>query len=129
MSVPDEIKRKFSNFPPIFKNFDVTRNDNAEYRKTYEEENDFLTQPQRILISSFKMTNRTLITPLFNFYLDHGLQSTKILRSVQCKYTMQVYNEVFNSFVQSVVDARRAGEENPLSSGVAQTTKFLGNSS
>ena len=35
----------------------------------------------------------------------------------------------FNSFVQSVVDARRAGDENPDSSVVAETMKLLGNSS
>ena len=58
---------------------------------------------QRMLISSFKLTNGTLITPLFNFYLDLGLPCTKIHRFVQ--YTL---HKVFNSFVQYVVDARRA---------------------
>ena len=33
----------------------------------------------------------------------------------------------FNSFVQFVVDARRAGDENPLSGVVAETRKLLGN--
>ena len=70
------------------------------------------------------MSNGTLITPLFNFYLDLGLQSTKIHRFVQ--YTPR---QVFNNFVQSVVDARQAGDENPLSGVVAETMKLLGNSS
>ena len=70
--------------------------------KTYAEENDLLKQPQRMLISSFKLNNGTLITPLFNSYLDLGLQCTKNHRFVQ--YTSR---KVFNSFVQSVVDARR----------------------
>ena len=105
LSVPDELKAKFSNFPPIFKNIDVARSDIAEYMKTFKEENDLLKQPQIMLISSFKLTNGNLITPLFNFYLDLGLQCTKIHRFVQ--YTP---NKVFNSFVQSVVDARRAGD-------------------
>ena len=124
LSVPDELKAKFSNFPPIFKNIDVSRNYIGEYMKTYAEENDLLKQSQRMLISSFKLTNGTLITPLFNFYLDLGLQCTKIHRFVQ--YTP---HKVFNSFVQSVVDARRAGDENPLSGVVAETMKLLGNSS
>ena len=108
----------------IFKNIDVTRNDIGEYMKTNMEENDLLKQPQRMLISSFKLTNRTLITPLFNFYLDLGLQCTKIHRFVQ--YTPR---KVFKIFVQCVVDARRASDENPLSGVVAETLKFLGNSS
>ena len=36
---------------------------------------------------------------------------------------------VFNTFVQSVADARRSGDENPDSSVVAETMKLLGNSS
>ena len=77
-----------------------------------------------MLISSFKLTNGKLITPLINFYLDLGLQCTKTHRFVQ--YTPR---KVINSFVQSVVDARRAGDENPLSGVVAETMKLLGNSS
>ena len=84
--------------------------------KTYAEENNLLKQPQRMLISSFKLINGTLITPPLNFYLDLGLQSTKIHRFV--KYTP---HKVFNSFVQSVVDARRTGEENPSSVVVTGT--------
>ena len=124
MSVPDKLKTKFSNFPPIFKKNDVTRNDIGEYMKTYAEENDLLKQPKRMLISSFKLRNGTLITPRFNFNLYLGLQCTKNHRIVQ--YTPR---KVFNSFVRSVVDARRAGDENLLSGVVAETMKILGNSS
>ena len=124
LSVPDELKAKFSNFPPIVKNIDVTRNKIGEFMKTYAEENDLLKQPQKMLISSFKLTNGTFITPLFKFYLDLGLQCTKVHRLVQ--YTLR---KVFNNFVQSVVDTRRAGDENPLSGVVAETMKLLGNSS
>ena len=101
LSVSDELKAKFSNFPPIFKNIDVTRNVIGEYLKTSAEENDLLKQPQRMLISSFKLTNGTLITLILNFCLDLGPQCTKIHRFAQ--YTPR---KVFNSFVQSVVDAR-----------------------
>ena len=106
LSVPNELKAKFSNFPPIFENIDVTRNNIGEQLKTYAEENNLIKQPQRMLISNFKLTNGTLITPIFNFYLDIGLQCTKIHRFVQ--YTQR---KVFNSFVQSVFDARRAGDK------------------
>ena len=34
---------------------------------------------------------------------------------------------MFNSFVQSIVDARRAGDENSLSGVVAEPIKLLGN--
>ena len=84
-----------------------------------------LKHPQRMLISSFKLENgKTVITPLFNFYMELGLQCTKIYRFVQ--YSPR---KCFNNFVQSVVDARREGDENPLSGVVAETMKLLANSS
>ena len=98
LSVPDEQEAKLFNFPPIFKFIDVTRNDIGEYMKTYAEENNFLKQPQRMLISSFELTNGTLITPLFNFYWDLGLQCTKIHQFVQ--YTPRVkYSTVLFSLL------------------------------
>ena len=53
-----------------------------------------------------------------------GLVCTKIHLFVE--YTPK---KCFNSFVQSAVDARRQGDENPNSSVVAQTMKLLANSS
>ena len=122
--VPGELKSKFANFPPIFKNTEVGRNGIGDYMKNYAIENEMLKHPQRILISNFKLENGTVITPLFNFYLELGLQCTKIYRFVQ--YTPR---KCFNNFVQSVVDARREGDENPLSGVVAEAMKRLGNSS
>ena len=122
--VPDELKSKFAIFPPIFKNTEVGRDDIGDYMKNYAIENEMLKHPQRMLISSFKLENGTVITPLFNFYMELGLQCTKIYRFVQ--YSPR---KCFNSFVQSVVDSRREGDENPLSGVVAETMKLLGNSS
>ena len=47
------------------------------------------------------------------------------------KYRFVEYTskKCFNSFVQSAVDARRQGDENPNSSVVAETMKLLANSS
>ena len=87
-------------------------------------ENDLLKHPQRMLISSFKLKNGSIITPLFNFYMELGLQCTKVYRFVQ-----YLRRKCFNKFVQSVVDARREGDENPLSGVVEETMKLLGNSS
>ena len=87
-------------------------------------DNDLLKQPQRMLISSFKLENGTVITSLLNFYLSLGLTCTKIYRFVQ-----HTPKKCFNNFVQSVVDARRVGDEDPESNVLAETMKLLGNSS
>ena len=74
MAVPDHLKDKFANFPPIFKNIDVSREDIGPLMKEYAEKHDYLSRPRRMLISSFHLNNGTLITPLFLFYLDLGLE-------------------------------------------------------
>ena len=92
--------------------------------QNYANENDLLKHPQRMLISSFKLENGSIITSLFIFYMELGLQCTKIYRFVH-----YLPRKRFDKFVQSVVDARRERDENPLSGVVAETMKLLGNSS
>ena len=91
-------------------------------REDAEKEN-FMAQP-RMLKSSFVLTNGTIIAPLILFYSKPGLVCKKTHRFVQ--YTPR---KCFNNFVQSAVDARRHGDENPNSSVVADTMKLLPNSS
>ena len=92
--------------------------------KEYAEKEGIMSQPRRMLISSFHLKNGTIITPLLLYYLHLGLECTKIHRFVQ--YTPK---KCFSSFVQSAVNARRQGVENPNSSVVAETMKLLANSS
>ena len=70
LEVPDGLKNKFSNFPPILNNFIVSQADIGDYMKDYAIDNLLLKQPQRMLISSFKLENGTVITPLLNFDLS-----------------------------------------------------------
>ena len=124
IEVPKILRSTFDNFPPKFKNTLVSKNDTGDLMKTYAEEEGIMSQPRKMLISSFTLHNGTVITPLLLFYLQLGLVCTKIHRFVE--YTPKKW---FNSFVQSAVDARRQGDENPNSSVVAKTRKLLGNSS
>ena len=124
IEVPENSKVNFANFPPIFKNTLVSKNDIGDLMKKYAEEEGIMSQPRNRLISSFTLQNGTLITLLLLFYLQLGLVVTKIYRFVE--YTPK---KCFNSFVQSAVDARRKGDENPNSSVVAETMKLLAKSS
>ena len=49
----------------------------------YAIDNEMLKHPQRMLFSSFKLENGTVITPLFKFYMEIGLQFTKVYSFVQ----------------------------------------------
>ena len=124
LKVTEHLKAYFANFPPIFKNTVVSRNDIGDLMKEYAEKEGIMSQPRRMLISSFHLNNGTIITPLLLFYLHPGLECTKIHQFVQ--YTPK---KCFNSFVQSAVNDRRQGDENLISSVVAETMKFLANSS
>ena len=92
--------------------------------KMYAEEGGTMSQPRKMLISSFTLQNGTPISPLLLFYYLLGLVVTKIHRFVE--YTPK---KCFNSFMQSAVDARRKSDENPNSSVVEETMKILANSS
>ena len=92
--------------------------------KEYAEKEGIMSQPIGMLISSFRVKNGTIIFPLLLNYLHLCLECTKIHQSVQ--YTPK---KCFSSFVQSAVNARRQGDENPNSSVVAETMNFLANSS
>ena len=124
VEVPENFRAKFGNFPQIFKNTLVSKSDIGDLMKNYGEKGRFLSQPRKMLISSFTLQNGTLITLLLLFYLQLRLVVTKIHCFVE--YTPK---KGFNSFVQSAVDARRKGDENPNSSAVADKMKLLANSS
>ena len=63
--VPDELKAKFANFPPVFKNTEVGQKDTGENKQNYAIENDLLKHPPRMLLSSFKLENDSHNLPLF----------------------------------------------------------------
>ena len=124
IEVPENVRSKFVNFPPTFKITLVNKSDIRDLMKNYAEEQRLLSQPRKMLISSSTLQNGTIITPLLLFYLQLGLVVTKIHCFVE--YTPK---KCFNSFVQSAVDTRRKGDENPNSSVVAETMKLPAKSS
>ena len=124
IELPECLRAKFAILPPVFKNILFSKNDIGDLMKTYAEEEGIMSQPRKMLISSFTLQNGTLINPLLLFYQQLRFVATKIDRFVE--YTPR---KCFNSFVQAAVDARRKSDKNPNSSAVAETMKLLANSS
>ena len=83
IEVPEYLRAKVPNFPPIFKNTLVSKSDIGDLMKNYAEEERLLSQPRKMLISSFTIQNGTLITPLLLFHLQLGLVCTKRQRFVE----------------------------------------------
>ena len=110
--LPENLREAFINFPPIFKNINVDRDDFGPIKNDFAEKEGLLDQPRRTLISSYFLENGTIITPLLLFYLDCGLFCKKL-----CRFLQYTPRKCFNNFVQSAVTARREADEN---------LKFLG---
>ena len=83
IEVPENLRANLANFPPIFKNNLVSKNDIGDLMKTYAEEEGIMSQPRIMVISSFTLQNGTLITPLLLFYLQLGLVCAKIHHFVE----------------------------------------------
>jgi hypothetical protein len=49
LHVPDDLKSKFVEMPPIFKNIEVSRDDIGDHMKTYAEERNVMNQPRKCL--------------------------------------------------------------------------------
>ena len=81
--VPESLRSKIVNFPPIFRNTLVSKSDIGDLMKSYAEEKRLLSQPRKMLISSFTLQNGTLITPLLLFYQQLGPVCTKIHRFIE----------------------------------------------
>ena len=78
IEVPEHLRDYFSKLPPIFKNTAVSRDAIGNLMKQYAEKENIMVQPRKMLISSFILTNGTIITPLLLFYLQLGLVCEKI---------------------------------------------------
>ena len=50
ISVPDNLKSKFSQMSPIFKNIEVSRDDIGDHMKTYDEERNVMNKPRKYLV-------------------------------------------------------------------------------
>ena len=74
-----------------------------------------MTQPRRMLFSSFKATNVTILTLSLLSYLDLGLVCLKFFR-----YFQYIPVKRFNIFVQSTVNALRQRDKNHNPSVVAE---------
>ena len=69
IEVPENSRSKFQNFPLTFKNTLVSKSDFGDLMKNYVEDERFLSQSRKMLISSFTLQNGTLNTVLLLLYL------------------------------------------------------------
>ena len=124
IETPEELKPKFEEFCPIFKNTMVSRDDMGEHMREYAERNNVFKKPRRMLIGSYFGNEILLITPLVKWYLDHGLKVTKVYEFIE-----YYPSKCFEKFGLDVSEARRAGDSGPSKAVLAESQKLHGNSS
>ena len=77
LEVLEKLRAMFANFLTTFLNTLDSKNVIRDLNKLYAEGDGKMSQPQKMLTSSFKLQNGTLITLLLLFYLQLGLVVTK----------------------------------------------------
>ena len=118
--VPEHLKETFSEMCPIFKITEIGRDDIGEFMKVYTGEHNIMAQPRRSLIGSIKGEKVLLATPLLKWYLEHGLEVTKVHQVI--KFTPE---PCFKLFGDAVSDARRAGDMDLSKAIIADTVKLV----
>ena len=117
--VPNDLKTKFAEMPPIIKKIDISRDDIGENMKTYAEERGVMSHSRRSLIGSMFGEKIMIIFPLLKWYVEHALRVTKIHQVVE--YTPSTS---FKEFGEKVCDARRAGDADPNKKIIAESEKL-----
>ena len=92
--------------------------------KTNAEERGTMNQKRKRLIGSMYGEKIMVISPLLNWYVQHGLKVTKIHQVVE--YTPAT---CFRKFRDNISDARQTRDIDPNKKIVAETKKLEGNSS
>ena len=118
--VPEHLKEKFSELCPIFKNTEISHGDIGDFVQTYAEEHDIMAQPRRSLIGSIKGEKILLATPLLKWYLEHGLEVTKVHQVIE--FTPE---PCLKPFGDAVSNARRARDADPKKAIIADTMKLV----
>lgn len=127
IKTPDHLKDHFAEMPPIFKNIIIDPSKReliGDYMFQYNESRgDMKSKKSRKLISSYFGERQVIYVPLPIWYLDHGLEITKMYSFIKAKS-----NTPFKAFMDKVSDARRDGDSDKSKSMIANMMKFVGNS-
>ncbi|XP_078359971.1 uncharacterized protein LOC144644372 [Oculina patagonica] len=120
--VPTELKGKFSEMTPIFKNVEITRDVIGPHMRQFAENHDIMSRPRRSLIGSYFGQKILLATPLLKFYLEEGLKVTHVYQAIQ--WTPKACFGPFGDFVS---ESRREADADPHQKILGETAKTVGN--
>ncbi|XP_068714490.1 uncharacterized protein [Montipora foliosa] len=120
VEVPDNLKEKFSEFQPLFKNTEVSRDDLSDKMLAYAQKYKLLPTATKMLVGSFINMDGLFFTPLLKWYLDHGLKVKRVHQAIQFGG-----KACFEQFGRLVSEARLNASKDPV---MAESMKLVGNS-
>ena len=124
IEVPEQLLDKFSEFSPLFILSEVPENQIPQHMRDYK----INTGRKKIknnkkLLGVMKAEKILLYSPLLKWYLNHGLQVTKVH-----KYISYTPGRPFKWFPEEVSSARRAADNDKNKKQLGDTAKLKGNS-
>ena len=124
IEVPEQLLDKFSEFSPLFILSEVREDQIPQHMQDYK----INTGRKKIknnkkLLGVMKAEKILLYSPLLKWYLNHGLQVTKIH-----KYISYTPGRPFKWFPEEVSGARRAADQDKNKKQLGDTAKLKGNS-
>ena len=124
IEVPDQLRDKFSEFCPLFVISEVPEDQIPQHMKDYKiNTGRKMIKNNKKLLGVMKAEKILLYSPLLKWYLNHGLQVTKIHR-----YISYTSSRPFKWFPEEVSSARRAADQDKNKKQLGDTAKLKGNS-
>ena len=105
---------------PIFCTSSIPFSEFGEHMQRHVEEHGLSKESRRLLVGGMRARKILLISPLFRWYILHGLVVTKIYRVIEL-----VPNACFRNLTDRVSQARRDGDTDANLAIIADTNKLL----
>ena len=123
ISVPVHLRSFMDSCPPLFSNTAVNMEDLGEVMKEFATEKGIKIQNRRLLLSGMQAEEILLSSRLVAFYLELGLEVTRIYQTIS-----YVKSYPFNTFVETVTRHRKEAQKNPDRKMVGEIYKLMGKS-
>ena len=124
IEVPEQKRKRFSEFCPLFVISEVPEDQIPQHMKDYKiNTGRKMIKNNKKLLGVMKTEKILLYSPLLKWYLNHGLQVTKIHRYISYKS-----GRPFKWFPEEVSSARRAADKDKNKKQLGDTAKLKGNS-
>ena len=124
IEVPEQKRKRFWEFCPLFVISEVPEDQIPQHMKDYKiNTGRKMIKNNKKLLGVMKAEKILLYSPLLKWYLNHGLQVTKIHR-----YISYTSGRPFKWFPEEVSSARRAADNDKNKKQLGDTAKLKGNS-